>query len=45
MVRTRGLAPQKLAAVGYGEYKPIGPNDTPEHRAKNRRVVFFIKTK
>jgi chemotaxis protein MotB len=45
MVRTRGLSPKKLAAVGYGEYKPIGPNDTPEQRAKNRRVVFFIKTK
>ena len=45
MVRTRGLSPKKLAAVGYGEYKPIGPNDTPQNRAKNRRVVFFIKTK
>ncbi|MBI4668105.1 MAG: hypothetical protein HY747_02785 [Elusimicrobia bacterium] len=33
-----------LAAVGYGEYKPVSPNDTLENRAKNRRVVFFVKT-
>ena len=37
--------PDRLSAVGYGEYKPIAPNDTPDNRAKNRRVVFFIKKK
>ena len=31
-----------LSASGYGEYRPIGPNDTPENRAKNRRVEFVI---
>lgn len=44
-VKDRGMAPQKMAAIGYGEYKPLAPNDTPENRAKNRRVVIFIKNK
>lgn len=35
--------PKHLAAVGYGEYHPIVPNDNPVNRKKNRRVVFFIK--
>lgn len=35
--------PKHLAAVGYGEYHPIVPNDTETNRKKNRRVVFFIK--
>lgn len=35
--------PKHLAAVGYGEYHPIVPNDTELNRKKNRRVVFFIK--
>ncbi len=38
-----GFDPQRLAAVGYGEYHPIVPNDTPADRRKNRRVVFFVK--
>jgi chemotaxis protein MotB len=33
-----GVSPQKLQAVGYGPYRPVTPNDTPEHRALNRRV-------
>jgi chemotaxis protein MotB len=43
LVNTDKLAPQRLSAIGYGEYKSIAPNDTPENRNKNRRVVFFIK--
>ncbi|MCM2266439.1 MAG: OmpA family protein [Elusimicrobiales bacterium] len=35
--------PKHLAAVGYGEYHPIVPNDNELNRKKNRRVVFFIK--
>lgn len=35
--------PKHLAAVGYGEYHPLVPNDTELNRKKNRRVVFFIK--
>jgi chemotaxis protein MotB len=38
-----GLPAARMGAIGYGEYRPVVPNDTPENRAKNRRVVFFIK--
>ncbi|WP_329610035.1 flagellar motor protein MotS [Microaerobacter geothermalis] len=38
----QGIDPQRLVAVGYGEYQPIAPNDTPEGRQKNRRVVIVI---
>jgi chemotaxis protein MotB len=38
-----GVAPQKLQAVGYSSYRPMVPNDTPEHRALNRRVdIVFL---
>jgi OOP family OmpA-OmpF porin len=40
LVNTVGIAPNRLTAVGYGESKPAYPNDTPENRAKNRRVEF-----
>jgi outer membrane protein OmpA-like peptidoglycan-associated protein len=32
------IAPERVQAVGYGSAKPIAPNETPEGRAKNRRV-------
>ncbi len=35
--------PQHLAAIGYGEHRPLAANDTEEHRSMNRRVVFFVK--
>ncbi|MCX5785876.1 MAG: OmpA family protein [Elusimicrobia bacterium] len=34
--------PQRLVAAGYGEYKPIAPNDTPEHKALNRRIEIVL---
>lgn len=43
LIYEKNFPPQRLAAVGYGEYKPVAPNDTPENKKKNRRVVFFIK--
>ncbi|HMM77678.1 MAG TPA: flagellar motor protein MotB [Gammaproteobacteria bacterium] len=36
------VAPEKLAAVGYGEYRPVADNATEEGRRKNRRVVVAI---
>lgn len=35
-------SPTQLSALGYGEYRPIASNDTPEGRAKNRRVEINI---
>lgn len=37
------FVPKRLSAVGYGEFHPSVPNDSPENRQKNRRVVFFVK--
>jgi chemotaxis protein MotB len=36
------ISPQRLSAVGYGEYHPIAPNNTAEGRAANRRVDVVI---
>jgi chemotaxis protein MotB len=32
----------KLSATGYGEFRPFETNETPEGRAKNRRVDFVL---
>jgi chemotaxis protein MotB len=37
-----GVKPERMAAIGYGEYRPIASNDTVEGRARNRRVVLVI---
>lgn len=39
------LSPNKLAAIGYGEYRPVASNDTSEGRQKNRRVEIVILPK
>ena len=36
------LNPARFSAIGYGEYRPIAPNDTPENKQKNRRVEILI---
>lgn len=37
-----GIEFKRLSCVGYGKEHPITSNDTPEGRAKNRRVEFLI---
>jgi OmpA-OmpF porin, OOP family len=34
----RGIPEATLTAIGFGETKPVVPNDTKENRQKNRRV-------
>ena len=38
----KNIPPQRLSIAGYSEYQPVAPNDTPENRAKNRRVEIVI---
>ncbi len=38
-----GMQPQVLAAAGYGEFDPVAPNDSPEHRAQNRRIEIVLQ--
>jgi len=37
-----GIDPKRLAAIGYGEFRPVASNDTAQGRARNRRVVLVI---
>ena len=38
-----GIAPQRLSAVGHGQFKPLVENDSPENRSQNRRVEIKIR--
>ena len=42
MLVMEGIEPERLAAVGYGQYQPVARNDTEEGRRRNRRVVLLI---
>lgn len=37
-----GVAPHRLSATGYGEYRPVDSNAAAEGRQKNRRVEIVI---
>jgi len=38
-----GVDGSRLTAVGYGQARPVAPNDTRSGRAKNRRIEFLVK--
>jgi chemotaxis protein MotB len=42
VLAARGVAPQRLAVVGFGEQHPSESNDTVQGRNANRRVVLVI---
>lgn len=42
MLGIGGVNPQRLAAVGYGEFRPVADNTTAAGRRANRRVVLLI---
>lgn len=35
--------PKRLACTGYADMQPLVPNDSPEHRAINRRIEFVFQ--
>jgi chemotaxis protein MotB len=43
MVEVRGLPSVRFSAAGYADTHPRVPNDTPAHRAENRRVELVIE--
>jgi chemotaxis protein MotB len=38
-----GVPPEMLMAAGFGEYRPIAPNDTPANKQKNRRIEIVLQ--
>jgi OmpA-OmpF porin, OOP family len=40
-----GVDVHQLESVGYGERRPVAPNDTGENKAKNRRIEFVVRPK
>ncbi len=42
MLAMQGVNPARMASVGYAEFQPVANNDTPEGRARNRRVVLVV---
>src|SRR5438552_3574958 len=42
LTETDGVPSGRLMAAGFGEFRPLMPNDTREHRAMNRRVEIHL---
>lgn len=40
----KGIAAGRLATAGFGQDKPLAPNDSDANRAKNRRVEFQVES-
>jgi chemotaxis protein MotB len=38
-----GVEPHRLSAVSFGPYRPVASNETPEGRAKNRRIEIRVE--
>ena len=36
------VTPDKIGATGYGQFRPVVPNDSVAHRAQNRRVEIVV---
>ncbi|SHF10609.1 chemotaxis protein MotB [Ruegeria intermedia] len=45
MVDELGIPPNRLAANGFGEFQPVDTADTPEARARNRRIELKLTEK
>ena len=42
LTENAGVDPRRLGAVGYGEFRPVADNTTPEGRARTRRIAITI---
>jgi chemotaxis protein MotB len=36
------MEPKRLSAAGYADQSPVATNDTPENKAKNRRIEITL---
>ncbi len=44
-LQSLGVDPTNLVAAGYGQYQPVASNDTPQGRARNRRIDIVLRSK
>ncbi len=44
LVRNAGVNVERITSIGYGEARPVAPNETAEGRARNRRIDLIIRT-
>ena len=42
LVNDSGVDPRKISVAGYGQYRPIADNSTPDGRRMNRRVDLVV---
>ena len=42
LANDQGISPERLSAIGYGEYRPVASNETSVGRKQNRRVEIVI---
>ncbi|SHH27226.1 OmpA/MotB family protein [Caloranaerobacter azorensis] len=42
LIEEKGIEGNRISSAGYAYYRPVAPNDTPENKAKNRRVDIVI---
>ncbi len=41
-LQDQGLKAARIGVMGFGEYRPLSPNDSDQNRARNRRVEMYI---
>lgn len=41
----KGIDAERLVAIGYGDGRPVAPNDTRENRARNRRIELTVSAR
>jgi chemotaxis protein MotB len=41
-LKSKGIDPKRITIAGRGEYDPVFPNDSPEHRSLNGRVDIVL---
>jgi chemotaxis protein MotB len=44
-LHSQGLPNERLVAAGYGEFQPLGPNDTLPQRERNRRIELKLTSR